>query len=86
MNHAVFTVADAYEKFSPNGIVAQKSPPYAMQNALPSVRMRWDIGDTPQEAGKQIGVWITNFQLAFIASRWISKDYTRTIRLLFAAA
>ena len=45
-------VLDAYARFSPNGIVAQKVPPLSMHGRMPIIRMDFDLTQSPAESAR----------------------------------
>lgn len=71
-------ILDAYARFSPNGVVAQKIPQWGLHGQMPFVRMRGDIGGDVEQAARTVAGWITTDtnRPLFLVARSVLKTPT----------
>lgn len=64
---------DAYARFSPDGIVAQKVPQIGMHNGMPMLRMKTDLPDSERNAAQTLLATFDDKDLQFVVARSILK-------------
>ncbi|MGV8878400.1 MAG: GxGYxYP domain-containing protein [Sphingobacteriaceae bacterium] len=73
---------DAYAKFSPNGIVPQKTPLTSLHSNMPIIRADDDVNENPADAAKHILSRVKNRSVPFHWFRNILKDPTWYVKVV----
>ncbi len=67
---------DAYSRFSPDGIVAQKIPPQGIHEGMPYLRMATDLYGAPADVAREISRLTGGFPPRFVVCRSILQSPT----------